>query len=432
MSDVIYIVCSSTGPTTTSESNSNKFHKWIKQSDGQWLHSWGRVGDAGSSQLDPEAKMQKKLKESLRKGYKQIEVAADAGSGTVNGPAITKQDVRQKAIDEIAGGDNGLKDLVAMLVDRNTRDITSTTTLKVNTSTGLFQTDGGVIVTRQVVDDARDLLGKIKVTLNGPTIRSKSAENAADQLACEYLMRIPTNIGRNRPTFENVFPDKPSVDKQEQILDALLGSLDMLSKPQPQAKDEPKVEVKRTWNVSLKPTDNDELKRIDKYFRSTFQSMHAAAQAGLKPKRAWTLTISHMNENFDKDGAKVGNVKELWHGTRVGNLLSILSRGLIIPPWADAGRMFGDGIYFSDQSTKSLNYAYGYWGGGRKDNTCYMLLNDVAMGKPYIPKSSGSWKKAPDGCDSTFARAGEVVHNNEMIVYRASQCRVTRLVEFGN
>jgi poly [ADP-ribose] polymerase len=431
MSEVIYIVCSSTGPTTTSESNSNKFHKWVKQADGQWLHSWGRVGDAGRSQVDDEAKMQKKLKASLKEGYQKIEVAADVGSGTVNGPALAKQDVRQKAIDEIAGPDTGLRDLVSMLVDRNTRDVTSTTTLKMNDATGLFQTDGGIIVTRNVVEEARHLLNKIKITLKGPTVRSKFDEHAADQLACDYLMRIPTNIGRNRPTFDNVFPDKASIDKQDQILDALLGSIDMLSKPQPK-KDEPKVEVKRTWNVKLTPTDVNELKRIDKYFRSTFQSMHAAAQAGLKPKRAWYLTISHMDEAFKNDGAKVGNVKELWHGTRVGNLLSIFSRGLIIPPWADAGRMFGDGIYFSDQSTKSLNYAYGYWSGGSKDNTCYMLLNDVALGKSYIPKSSGSWKKAPDGYDSTFARAGEVVHNNEMIVYRASQCHVTRLVEFGN
>ena len=142
MSEVIYIVCSSTGPTTTSESNSNKFHKWVKQADGQWLHSWGRVGDAGRSQVDDEAKMQKKLKASLKEGYQKIEVAADVGSGTVNGHALAKQDVRQKAIDEIAGPDNGLRDLVSMLVDRNTRDVTSTTTLKMNDSTGLFQTDG--------------------------------------------------------------------------------------------------------------------------------------------------------------------------------------------------------------------------------------------------------------------------------------------------
>ena len=47
--------------------------------------------------------------------------------------------------------------------------------------------------------------------------------------------------------------------------------------------------------------------------------------------------------------------------------MSAMSR---VPP-ANAshctGRMFGNGVYFSDQSTKALNYAYGYWGGGDRD-----------------------------------------------------------------
>ena len=67
-----------------------------------------------------------------------------------------------------------------------------------------------------------------------------------------------------------------------------------------------------------------------------------------------------MARSFWRDGGvTVGNVQELWHGTRAGNLLSILRAGFTIPP-ANAphvtGRMFGNGVYFSDQSTKSLNY----------------------------------------------------------------------------
>lgn len=426
MSEVIYLVCSSTGPTTTSESNSNKFHKWVKQADGQWLHSWGRVGVAGQSKMDPEGKMRAKIKSCLKEGYTQIEVAADAGSGTVNGPAVAKSDVRQKAIDEIAAGDKGLADLVGMLVDRNTREITSTTTLKLNSATGLFQTDGGIIVTRKVVDEARVMLADIKkISANA----GKATFLGADDVACKYMMRIPTNIGRARPTFENVFPDQASVDKQEQILDALLGSLDMLAKP-PATPDAPKVEAKKTWEVTLTPVDAPEFKRISDKFFSTAKGMHAAVQAGLKPRRAWKLDIAHMSAAFAADGAKVAPTHELWHGTRVGNLLSIFARGLIIPPWVDAGRMFGDGVYFAPSSSKSLNYAYGYWGGGGRDNTCYMLLNDVATGRDYCPP--GPCHSIPAGYDSCWARAGRSsVQNDEVIVYRTSRCRVTRLVEFS-
>lgn len=63
--------------------------------------------------------------------------------------------------------------------------------------------------------------------------------------------------------------------------------------------------------------------------------------------------------------SKVGNVRELCHGTRVHNVLSILHRGLVVPAsdGSDSiqvtGRMFGDGVCLSDQSTKSLNYSAG-------------------------------------------------------------------------
>lgn len=431
MADIVYLVCSTTGESTTSKNNSNKYHKWTKRADGQWDHNYGRVGTPGVVHAVSDGKMQQKMRDALSHGYQQVEVAADVGTGAVNGPAIAKQDVRQKAIDEIAAGDKGLADLVGMLVDRNTREITTGTTLKVDTATGLFKTDGGVIVTRKVVDEARVLLGKIKVLRMGRATAISHPVGGDDQLACDYLMRIPTNIGRARPTFSNVFPDQAMVDKQEQILDALLGSLDMLSKPAV-TPDAPKVEAKKVWSVSLQPVDAFEFKRISKRFYDTAQGGHAAVQAGLKPKRAWALSIAHMDAAFEQDGAKITPQHELWHGTRVGNLLSIFARGLICPPWADAGRMFGDGIYFAPASSKSLNYAYGYWGGGGRDNTCYMLLNWVATGKDYTPPGTGSWKQAPAGYDSVWAKAHKSgVQNDEVIVYRPSQCKVHRLVEFS-
>jgi poly [ADP-ribose] polymerase len=94
--------------------------------------------------------------------------------------------------------------------------------------------------------------------------------------------------------------------------------------------------------------------------------------------------------------------------------------------------MFGNGTYFSDQSTKSLNYAYGYWGNGSRDEMCYMFLCDVAMGKSYTPLLWSAGLNLPKaGTDSTFARAGvSGVVNNEMIVYRTCQVNPTFLVEF--
>ena len=93
--------------------------------------------------------------------------------------------------------------------------------------------------------------------------------------------------------------------------------------------------------------------------------------------------------------------------------------------------MFGNGVYFSDQSTKSLNYAYGYWGGGQADNNCFMFLADVAMGKYFVPPGP-SVRLPLSGYDSTFAQAGKSgVVNNEMIVYKTCQINPRFLVEFA-
>ena len=96
------------------------------------------------------------------------------------------------------------------------------------------------------------------------------------------------------------------------------------------------------------------------------------------------------------------------------------------------GRLFGDGVYFSDQSTKSLNYAQGYWDRNNKDNNCFMFVADVAMGKYFVP-SNKSNSLPMQGYDSTFAKGGQSgVMNNEMIVYRLGQCNLKYLVEFSD
>jgi poly [ADP-ribose] polymerase len=80
------------------------------------------------------------------------------------------------------------------------------------------------------------------------------------------------------------------------------------------------------------------------------------------------------------------------------------------------GRLYGDGIYASDISTKALGYAYGYWS-GRRDDNCFMFLLDMAMGDYYLPKRSNytSTRYPASGYDSTFAKEGTGIMNNEMI-----------------
>jgi poly [ADP-ribose] polymerase len=150
----------------------------------------------------------------------------------------------------------------------------------------------------------------------------------------------------------------------------------------------------------------------------------------------YKLSIDTMSEAFKNKGSKVGNIKRLWHGTKASNMLSILKGGMIIPKGYGGtiqvtGRMFGDGLYFSDQSTKAIRYATGAWGGGGSSDRKFMFLVDVAMGNEYFPSGWSGNLTLPRGYHSCFAKAGRSgVMNNEMIVYNTAQANPVYIVEF--
>ena len=188
------------------------------------------------------------------------------------------------------------------------------------------------------------------------------------------------------------------------------------------------------FNVKLAlVADDDVFGRIKRMYSASGSRGHESSR--LKPTRAYDVSIPHMSAAFKSDGERVGNVKLLWHGTRMFNVLSILKRGFVLPSQLSTvqttGAMYGPGLYFSANSTKSLNYSYGYWDGGRRDSNCYMFLADVAMGREYIPRGGGNGKK--QGFDSCWAKPGESgVINDEQIVYRTSQANIKYLVEFDD
>lgn len=85
----------------------------------------------------------------------------------------------------------------------------------------------------------------------------------------------------------------------------------------------------------------------------------------------------------------------LWHGSRVPNFISILSRGLLISP-SEAqitGHMFGEGIYTADTFTKAKNYCYHSNVG---TNSMFALLCEVALGKMKTTKVGGDSLNASD------------------------------------
>jgi poly [ADP-ribose] polymerase len=422
---------------TNVDGNNNKFWTITIGEDFTAHVVNGRVGYDGQTQApkmfnDERSALafaESKIREKERKGYKQFE---DLNGGQDTKGSSSRLTLEMAASKQIRTRHAAqVQDLIKRLVAANIHSILSATTLKYDDDTGLFKTPLG-IVTKQSIDDARAFLTKLTKHVQKQDFTSDEVKN----LLGEYLMLIPQKVGR-KLLVEDVLPDADAIDRQSSLLDDLEASIDQLAQLRSKQSTDKKVqddeiEVPNIFNCEMNIVEDQAvIDKIVNFYESTRQSKHASYS--FKVKRIYEIVIDKVQEAFEKEGRAIGNVKFLWHGTRISNILSILKGGLIIPPsnggYTISGRMFSDGVYYSDQSTKSLNYACGYWGGSYEKN-CFMFLADVAMGKEYIPSGPDSNLPKP-GYDSTYAIGGRSgVQNNEMIVYKLSQGNLRYLVEF--
>lgn len=134
----------------------------------------------------------------------------------------------------------------------------------------------------------------------------------------------------------------------------------------------------------------------------------------------------------------IKTVKQLWHGSRNENWMSIIRNSLVLNPNAIiTGKMFGHGIYFAPSSMKSWGYtSNGKWT-GTSSRTSIMGLYAVAYGKPY---DVSHWRAAADwkgemlshGCNCVHAHEGADLRADEIIVYDEAAIVLNYIVEFAS
>lgn len=399
--------------------NNNKFYDIKLYDDGTVVARYGRVGNQGQTKKysGGRSKFDKIIAAKLRPenkqkkgGYKRAQVVSGSGEKVISGNLgdIAKRQIKYANCQET-------EELIKKLVKWNVHDITANSTMKVNLTSGQIELPSGMgVLTPHAITEARDLLQSIK----GLRKNRRRSKKKWTSVVNDYLMLVPQKIPSKRGWIDSIYEEDDELSAQEQLLDSLeatLGTIDVGGS------------VENVFDLELSPvTDKKIQKRIQDLYQKTRKSMHTSHTLSIKAIHS--IRIGYMDSRFSS--CPITNIMELWHGTRVGNLLSILKSGLIIPKHAAHGRNFGNGVYFSDQSTKALNYASGYWDGGYENN-CYMFLADVRMGKSYTPRSA--YERLPKkGYDSTFAMGGRSgVSNNEMIVYSLSQINLKYLVEFS-
>ena len=411
------------------EANENHNKLWyIEEHDNNSIITkWGRVGNTmaeSTKSFDNSASTSKEydklVKSKIKKGYTKLNTIEDNS-------VISNFNIESIALEDIDYDKSStvISDMIKLFCKENIHNIISNTNINFNSDKNIFTTPAGV-VTIESINEAKNILNKISEFINNKDFGVdfiKAVEH--------YCSLIPQKVSRKFVPAE-IFNNQDKINIQQDVLTSLTDSINIINEFNKDPKNREKV-----FNTSLKEvTDKAIIDKIINMFNSTKHNMHACRN--LKIKRVFEINIKCMKDAFDKtieDWKSKGkdlNKKLLWHGTKKHNIISIMKKGLIIPPATASyctGRMFSNGLYFSDQSTKSLNYSYGYWDSNR-DSNCYMFLADVLMGKEYVPYRSCS--TFPKGYDSIFAKAGRSgVINNEMVVPNTNQANLKYLIEFS-
>jgi len=425
--ETIYLVCSEV------TENHNKYWKGILYEDGEVYTEWGRVGDSkpgkksypgrGKSFLDTKVRAKKKGKINKKTGklvcYTEAKIVGD-DNGATSQKAVNQGSVQQVARRDIQTKSPQLTRLVDRLIKSNIHNITTSTNITYNSTTGLFSTPLG-IVDQASIDDARGVLDQIKTHFE-----DRSKMGLLKDLTAEYMRLIPHDVGRKKLRVDLIFPNDNAIQKELGILDSLEVSLDtMQTAPAPKTGSKPAPKVFDVDLGIVEPTAR-EFKRLTAKFNRSNKSMHHYDSK--KVVNIYSVDLGEMSRRYDSG---LGNDTEVFHGTSEANLLSILKSGLKIAPPSTAhiaGKMFGNGVYGSETASKALGYSLGRWGGS-SSTSGWIFICDFAMGKAYYPNGYATGSP-PRGYDSTWALPKNTsLYNDELIVYRDSQVRIRALLE---
>jgi len=457
--------------------NSNKYYNLEIQEDKKskfYLYTcYGRVGGTAakeyrlySSQSEAEKEAEKIVKSKTKKGYVEVkllkaDVGSEIGKSKVEASIISVDDAKKLGVKIKEEAPSSLHPEVQSLV-RTWFGVTAEF-LELNLDTkkcplGQLSLDQ-ITKGKDILEEARKIIhGKVDV-------------GELNKLTNMYYSNIPHNFGYTRinpdvlrfdddlkldkafdildvfadaKNAENVISKKSNVDAQYGTLNADFSWIDpndptwkwvdsMLHETR--AKNHSglgKLKTHKIFKVNRKNEDKDFLKNAEEIAKECGKHAPSSVYASLVKNRP--DVPKELQALY-----KSANICPGWHGTRRANMVGITTKGLLIRPSGviHAGSMYGDGIYWATNSTKSMNYCDvkgSYWAQG-KNKTAYLFLGDVAFGNYKMVTSSHMYTKnniKPN--HSVFAKAGGGVYNDEIITYTPTgpnqQHAIRYIVEF--
>ncbi|XP_061086281.1 poly [ADP-ribose] polymerase tankyrase-2 isoform X2 [Conger conger] len=196
-------------------------------------------------------------------------------------------------------------------------------------------------------------------------------------------------------------------------------------------------------------TDDKEFQSVEEEMQSTIREHRDGGHAGgvfnryniLKiqkvcNKKLWER-YTHRRKEVSEENHNHSNERMLFHGSPFVN--AIIHKGFD-ERHAYIGGMFGAGIYFAENSSKSNQYVYGIGGGTgcplHKDRSCYicqrhLLFCRVTLGKSFLQFSAMKMAHSPPGHHSVTGRPSvNGLALAEYVIYRGEQAYPEYLITY--
>lgn len=200
--------------------------------------------------------------------------------------------------------------------------------------------------------------------------------------------------------------------------------------------------------IDLSP-DDKEFQSVEEELQSTIREHRDGGNAGGVFSRYNIIKIqkvvnkklreryTHRQKEIADENHNHHNERMLFHGSPFIN--AIIHKGFD-ERHAYIGGMFGAGIYFAENSSKSNQYVYGIGGGTgcptHKDRSCYvchrqMLFCRVTLGKSFLQFSAMKMAHAPPGHHSVIGRPSvNGLAYAEYVIYRGEQAYPEYLITY--
>jgi poly [ADP-ribose] polymerase 2/3/4 len=433
---------------TDLEGNNNKFYiiEAHTSKDGTKFRLYSRYGRVGADGVEEERippqsahslkdayDSLKREKTSASKGYREVAVAQSKMGSSVGNAKLQSTDVKKVTGPAPTSKKSTIQDQsVADLVARIYRDAGQA--VKASLSGTVNSTGDNPLgaLTKSQVAAGRQILQDVQQILTVSPRLKGSRDSQLIRLTNDFYSMIPQQVPLHMSDRVGalILNTADRIDDKEEML-KLLEDVEVMSAGfAAQDVDDKYAELGCTFTTVV---DRADRQRISDLVTKT-QSDYHRSQGSIKVRQVWKVGIKGQADRHAPVLKKVGNVKPLFHGSRDCNIAGICKRGLLMrPPGAYiTGSMFGNGLYFADQSSKSTQYSTGRFGGGSGyNNTHFLFVADVALGKiKEFEDSQSSLYAPPKGYDSVMGKKGRSLIHNEFIVYSTDRNILQYLVEF--